>query len=395
MKKSKYRMPLVMMLIIAMVATLSLSACEKKTEEEDNTPPHNPLTGEYAEDGFDTSALDRRIVAFVIENSPDARPQWGMDDANYSPDLVLQAEVEGGITRMLWFYADDTKLPEIMGPTRSARPPFIKFSEFFDAIFIHWGMSHSSGEYIGANKIFKWHNVDHIDQMYLDDQEGMYGRDNTRDVAIEHTGIIYGDNVPATIKNEGIRTTPNEYTHLYFNDEPGPVSEDPATTVNVRFSEVADEVITWTYNEEDGLYHTSAFGNDFTRDNLLVLEDETEYITKEYYQMTGGSMTYCDYGFKGTKAKLYSKGTVKEIEWEKYKKDDDSYPVLILKDPSVDIEAAQKDKDSTAIIITPEPEEGEDEEAAAARAYAVQPLNKGKTWIGWISSNNGGYVSES
>ena len=387
MKNSKYRISLVTLLIIAMVGTLVLSACGKK-EEEPKVPPHNPLTGAYAEDGFDTSALDKRIVAFVVENTPDARPQWGMDDANYPPDLVLQAEVEGGITRMLWFYADDSKLPEIIGPTRSARPPFIKFSSLFDAIFIHWGMSHTTDVYTGADKIFEWYGVDHIDQMYLDDVEGMYGRDDTRDVAVEHTGIIYGSKVPATIKNEGIRTTPNEYTKLYFNDEPGPVSEDPATTINIRYSEIALEGMTWKYDEEDGMYHTSDFNNDFARDNLLVFEDDTDYITKDDYGL-GGSVTYCDYGFKGGKAKLYSKGTVKEIEWLI---EDDK---LILKDPSVDIEEAKKDKESTAIIITPEPEEGESEEDAAARAYAVQPINKGKTWIGWISRNNGGYVSES
>lgn len=387
MKNSKYRISLVTLLIIAMVGTLVLSACGKK-EEEPKVPPHNPLTGAYAEDGFDTSALDKRIVAFVVENTPDARPQWGMDDPDYSPDLVLQAEVEGGITRMLWFYADDSKLPEIIGPTRSARPPFIKFSSLFDAIFIHWGMSHTTDVYTGADKIFEWYGVDHIDQMYLDDVEGMYGRDDTRDVAVEHTGIIYGSKVPATIKNEGIRTTPNEYTKLYFNDEPGPVSEDPATTINIRYSEIALEGMTWKYDEEDGMYHTSDFNNDFARDNLLVFEDDTDYITKDDYGL-GGSVTYCDYGFKGGKAKLYSKGTVKEIEWLI---EDDK---LILKDPSVDIEEAKKDKESTAIIITPEPKEGESEEDAAARAYAVQPINKGKTWIGWISRNNGGYVSES
>ena len=388
MKKNKYRISLVMLLIIAMVGTLVLSACGKKSDEP-QVPPHNPFTGEYADDGFDTDALERRNVAIVIENAPDARPQWGMDDPEYSPDMVLQGEVEGGITRMLWFYADYNKLPEVLGPTRSARPPFVQFSRFFDSIFIHWGMSHSSENYTGANKIFEWYEIDHIDQMYLDDQEGMYGRDDTRAVNVEHTGIIYGSKVPQTIKNEGIRTEPKEYTRLYFNDEPGPVSEDAATTVNVRFSEVADEVVTWTYNEEDGLYHTSSFDNDFTRDNLLVLEDNTEYITKDYYEMTGGSVTYCDYLFSGGKAKLYSKGTVKEIEWER------DHGKLVLKDPGVDIEEAQKDKESTAIIVTPEPEEDETEEDAAARAYAAQPLNKGKTWIGWISANNGGYVNES
>ena len=392
MKNSKHRsFLLVMLLIIAMVtAVTALSACSKNEEAEKEIPPHNAFTGATEEDGYDTAATERRSIAVVIENSPDARPQWGMDDPDYSPDMVLQGEVEGGITRMLWFYDDYEKLPEIMGPTRSARPPYILFADLFDSIFIHWGMSHSSENYLGANKIFEWYGIDHINQMELDDQEGMYGRDDTRpDVNVEHTGIIYGDKVPATIKNEGIRTTPREsVTTLYFNEEAAPVSEDPATTVNVRYSEIAMEGSTWKYNEEDEMYHTSDFDNDFARDNLIVLEDDTEYITKEDYGL-GGSVTYCDYQLGGGKAKLYSKGTVKEIEWAV---EDNK---LILKDPSVDIEEAQKDKESTAIIITPEPEDGEDEEAAAARAYAVQPLNKGKTWIGWISRNNGGSVSES
>jgi hypothetical protein len=101
----------------------------------------------------------------------------------------------------------------------------------------------------------------------------------------------------------------------------------------------------------------------------------------------GSSVTYCDYKLAGGKGQLFMQGTVKDIEWvvEDGK--------LILKDPSVDIEAAKKDKESTAVIITPEPKDGESEEDAEARAYAVQPLNKGKIWVGWISRNNGGSVS--
>ena len=389
MKNRHYRLSLVMLLIIAMVGTLVLSACGKKEEELPPAPPHNALTGEQEEDGYDKSASDRRIAAFVVENSVDARPQWGLDDENYSPDMVVQGEVEGGITRTLWLYADYEKLPEIIGPTRSARPPFIRFSELFDSIFIHWGMSHSKGDYVGATTVFKQDNVDHINQMTLDDQEGLFGRDQTRSTAIEHRGIIYGDKVAATIENEGFRTNPKDYTEFLFNEEAAPAGEKSAANVSVTYSEQADEPTVWTYDESDGKYHTKSFENDFVRDNLLVLYDDTEYITKDDYQGggMGSSVTYCDYKLAGGKGQLFMQGTVKDIEWvvEDGK--------LILKDPSVDIEAAKKDKESTAVIITPEPEDGESEEDAEARAYAVQPLNKGKIWVGWISRNNGGSVS--
>jgi len=135
-----------MLLCVTMVGTTLLASCGEPEPEEPAPLPSNSLTGFTTADGYDESADDRRVVAFVVENTPDARPQWGMDDENYSPDIVLQGEVEGGITRMLWFYADYEKLPEIIGPTRSARPPYIRFSELFDAIFIHWGMSHSKGD---------------------------------------------------------------------------------------------------------------------------------------------------------------------------------------------------------------------------------------------------------
>lgn len=401
MKNSMYKISLVMLLCITMVGTALLTSCGKDPTETSELP-HNSLTGALEEDGYDPAADDMRVAAFVVENAPDARPQWGMDDPNYSPDIVLQGEVEGGITRTLWFYADYEKLPEIIGPTRSARPPFIRFSELFDSVFIHWGMSHSKGDYVGATTVFRRDNVDHINQMTLDDVEGMYGRDTTRAVNVEHRGIIYGDKVPQTIKNEGIRTTPEEYTKLYFNAEAKPAGEEAAAQIGVKYSDKAFEDTYWKYDEEDGLYHTSDFENDFARENLLVLYDDTEYITKDDYQGGGGgSVTYCDYALGGGQGKLFSQGTVKDIEWAV----EDGK--LILKDPDTDVEtattandeafqAAKDNKEETYtkpyVVVTPE---GEDEEEAAANGYVVQTLNKGKTWIGWISKNNGGKVSVS
>lgn len=410
MKKDKNKFLLVMLLCITLIGTTLLSACTEPDPEEPEPPASNALTGETAEQGYDEAAAGRRVAAFVVENAPDARPQWGMDDENYAPDIILQAEVEGGITRTLWFYADYEKLPEIIGPTRSARPPFVKFSELFDSIFIHWGMSHSKGDYIGAKEVFKTDNVDHIDQMYLDDQEGMYGRDTTRAVNVEHRGIIYGSKVPATIKNLGFRTEPEEYTKLCFNRVTEPVSETAASQIGVKYSERAYEDTYWTYNEEDGMYHTANFENDLCRENLLVLIDDTEYITKEGYEGPGsaGSVTYCDYKLNGGDGKLFSKGTVKDIKWQVV---DGKLEII---DPSTDAETAQAANDEAYAaaleeakasedgtwpiynkytIVSPEDSEDMSEEEVLANSYVLQNLNAGKTWIGWISKNNGGSVS--
>lgn len=411
MKKDRHKLLLVMLLCIAMIGTALLSACSEPDPEEPEAPASNPLTGETAEEGYDEASAERRIAAFVVENAPDARPQWGMDDPDYSPDIILQGEVEGGITRTLWFYADYEKLPEIIGPTRSARPPFVKFSELFDSIFIHWGMSHSKGDYIGAKTVFKRDNVDHIDQMYLNDQEGMYGRDQSRAVNIEHRGIIYGEKVPATIKNEGFRTEPKDFTRLCFNRVTEPVSETPATQIGVKYSERAYEDTYWKYDEGDGMYHCADFENDLVRENLLVLMDETEYITKEGYEGPGsaGSVTYCDYKLKSGDGKLFSEGTVKDIKWQVV---DGKLEII---DPSTDaetaqaandeahaaaLEAAKESEDGTwpiynkYTIVSPDNEDGEmSDEEVLANSYVLQNFNAGKTWIGWISRNNGGSVA--
>ena len=394
MKNSKLLAGFVIVLALACGAgAFLMTACSdtSTTSQEEVAPPEpepitNPLTGATAEQGYDESIIDeQRIVAFVVENSPDARPQWGMDDEQYPPDIVLEGEVEGGITRTLWFYADFNKLPEQIGPMRSARPPFIRFSECFDAIFIHWGQSHSKGDYVGASTVFKDDVVDHINQMSFSNECGLYDRDHSRGVSAEHTGIVYGDKVKAAIDEYGCRKHPETPTELLFNETAEPMSDILANEINLDFSDRTNwETKHWTYNEEDQMYHTDAFKNDFKRDNLLVLFDDTEYITKANYEGPGstGSVTYCDYALGGGEGKLFSLGTVKNIEWQI-----DSDKKLYL----IDADATKAARDAAEAKAAEEGLTEEEIKAAGDAAEVVYAgLNPGRTWIGWASQNNGG-----
>ena len=390
MKKPIILLVIMSLLVIGAGGAMVLTSCsgddKPKAEKPKPEPIVNPLTGATAEEGYDEDAANRRVVAFVVENAPDARPQWGMDDKEYSPDMILEGEVEGGITRTLWLYADYRKLPKQIGPMRSARPPFIRFSEFFDSIFIHWGQSHSKGEYVGANEVFKTDKVDHINQMKFADEAGMYDRDHSRNVSSEHTGIVYGDKVEAAIEEKGCRKKPHEYTKLSFNKTAKPMSDKRADEVSVVFSDRTDwEDKKWTYDEEDQQYHTDSFDNDLKRDSLLILEAKTEYITKENYEGPGGasSVTYCDYDMGGGKGKLISQGTVKDIEWKK--KDGKLLLIDVAATEAANAKAAQEaaenpQKDEEGNIVEPAP------------ITVEAKLNKGKTWVGWISNNHGGKV---
>ena len=147
MKNSKNKKIIIavvaVIVVVAIAVGIYFGVSRNKKEPETTTEPttaattaapviiKNPLTGEV---DYNDSAVGKRPVAVVVENSPQARPQYNMD----SPDIIVEGEVEGGITRMLWLYADMTDLPEQVGPTRSARPSFVQFSQFFDCIYIHF-----------------------------------------------------------------------------------------------------------------------------------------------------------------------------------------------------------------------------------------------------------------
>ncbi|MBQ6621265.1 MAG: DUF3048 domain-containing protein [Mogibacterium sp.] len=396
-KKSFFALAFTLLFALSVLLMTACSAGEpgEPEPEPEPEPITNPLTGETAEAGFDEDAINRRVVAFVVENTPDARPQWGMDDEQYSPDIILEGEVEGGITRTLWMYADYNKLPEQIGPMRSARPPYIRFSELFDAIFIHWGQSTTENGYIGANTVFKEDGVDHINQMSFADECGMYDRDYSRNVSSEHTGIVYGAKVPDAIAEKDFRTTPEEYTLLQFNKTAEPMSEVRADEVYLDYSTRTDwETTVWTYNEEDQKYHTDNFYNNLTRDNLLILFDQTEYIEKTNYHGTGSSCIYCDYKLAGGTGKLISQGTVKDIEWKVEGGKLILIDVAATKAAQEEAAAAEEEEETAnAKKNDKKSDEAEGEEAEEAEPILIEAkLNPGKTWIGWASANNGGHV---
>ncbi|MEW6610142.1 MAG: DUF3048 domain-containing protein [Patescibacteria group bacterium] len=76
-----------------------------------------------------------RPFAVVIDNAPEARPQYGLSKA----DLVYETLTEGGVTRLLALYSSQQPLQ--IGPIRSARPYLIRQAQDWDAAFIHSGGS--------------------------------------------------------------------------------------------------------------------------------------------------------------------------------------------------------------------------------------------------------------
>ena len=75
-------------------------------------PPIAPLTGLPDPGG---ASLHRAALTIKVENTPMARPQWGIEHA----DVVYEEIVEGGITRLAAIF--NSQVPARVGPVRSVR----------------------------------------------------------------------------------------------------------------------------------------------------------------------------------------------------------------------------------------------------------------------------------
>jgi len=95
----------------------------------------------------------QRGVAVVIDNTVEARPQSGLDQA----EVVVEFPVEGGLTRLLAIMSDDNI--ELVGPIRSARPYIVYLAQEYNSILVHAGGSDEALELIAKEKI------DHLDEI--------------------------------------------------------------------------------------------------------------------------------------------------------------------------------------------------------------------------------------
>lgn len=91
--------------------------------------PRSPLSGELL------TNPSKRVYGVMIDNHPEARPQYGLSQA----EIVYNIETEANIPRFFaLFYSGDIKL---IGPIRSLRPYFIDYALENKAMIIRYGGS--------------------------------------------------------------------------------------------------------------------------------------------------------------------------------------------------------------------------------------------------------------
>lgn len=275
---------------------------ESVPEEPEDTGPRNPLTGE---EGFAESTVGLRPVTVMINNIGQALPQRGLAAA----DVIFEAVVEGGITRMMGVYADIDQIPYV-GPVRSARHYYVSFSEGLNALYTHFGGSPTAYDYISS------YGVDDVDGQYCTSafykdtwRAQTYGR--------EHSFFIDGETIRAQAESEGI-SLEGEYQPLFdFSYDEVLVPEDGvADDVFVPFS--GSYNAEFFYDETTGVYTKYRNGQEhIDADTEEVITFENVLILYTTVTALGDGSERRNLDLSSGSGWYVSAGGREEISWEK------------------------------------------------------------------------------
>jgi hypothetical protein len=232
---------------------------------------------------------DYKPLIMVMSNQPEARPHWGMSEA----DIVYEAVYYNpSHTRYTLVYNDNK--PDMAGALRSARTFSASLRQEWDCPFVFWGWQTLAGtsvsEYFKQHKVDEKFQINGITNKYEDvltRSTGQYARVNPHN-AIANLAAIASKYYP-------------DYTprnHAYKFSETVQSGYDSAVAVNVNYGE--DYNPTYTYNEAQRVYERSYngqaqvdgyTGKRITAANVIVQRVKLSFFnhtsSRPVYELTG------------------------------------------------------------------------------------------------------------
>lgn len=190
----------------------------------------------------------RRPMAVMVNNHVLARPQTGLSQA----DIIYEAVAEGGISRFLAVF--HSKVPEKVGPVRSARKYYVDFAKENDAWFGHWGGAATANE-ANVYDYMRGIYVSSIDAMWAG--SSAFWRDFSKPVPTEHTGYTA---IPKLYET-GYRQYPDQVKELrplpatWSFKEDAPASKRPeGGSLSFNFWDLPDFKVVWDYDKISNSY---------------------------------------------------------------------------------------------------------------------------------------------
>lgn len=278
----------------------------------------------------------RRPLYVMIENTPDARPQSGLSDA----DIVFEAVAEGGITRFgAMFYCQVQIADTILAPIRSARTYFVDWASGFNLpLYVHVGGANEPGptDALGQIANYGWNNQNDMNQFSIGYPTFVrdFNRIPGKEIATEHTMVTSTEklwavaskrgwtNMSPSRKISGKTVGGSDWKEGYkgWTFEDGKASQGSATAINYDFwSGYQDYAVSWQYDAASNTYKRSEAGSphlDMNDQSQIAASNVVILYTKE----TGpiNDKKHMLYGTTGTgKALIFKNGQAVEATWSK------------------------------------------------------------------------------
>ena len=242
----------------------------------------NPFTGLPMEK--DVSTL--RPYVFMCNNISVAMPHVGTSRS----DMIFEMMEEGGITRMMVFFADPSDVP-VIGSIRSARAYNVDTAMGYDAFLVHCGNSDEATDMIAG------YGMQDIDQMlggYLPDA---FYRDSWRseNLGNEHSLMAVGGSIVGSAAQMGYRLAHEEgYDISYgliFSDEAN--QQVTGTANNIVVTYAGGKTSSFTYDEAASSYYMSQYGEEYLDNNQerVPFANVIEIDANTYLQSDGLHLT--------------------------------------------------------------------------------------------------------
>ena len=289
-------------LLVALVLSLVLAACGGGKEAETAKPDSQPVEG-----GTKLAALwpltglpvtgstpDRPVLVAKIDNTSSSRPQIGLKKA----DLITEALVEGGMTRLAVFFY--SQLPGVVGPVRSMRASDIGIVKPAHGVLVASGAAPPTIGRLKAAKI----------TFFTEGGPG-YFREGSR--KSPYNLMVNLPQLAKTVAKKAV--VPASY--LPWGEEGDFTGGRPAKGIDAVFSR--SHTTSWRY--QGGKYENqnsfAESGSQFTPDSVLVLR--VRQGDAGYLDPAGNPVPETIYSGKGSMM-LFHKGQVVSGTWQKTSK---------------------------------------------------------------------------
>ncbi len=247
---------------------------------------------------------NKRYIAVMINNIDEAMPQSDIEQA----DIIYEAVVEGGITRLMALYSDTTGLEKI-GPIRSARHYYDRATIGMDAIYVHVGQS------IFAEADFEnFPLIEDINGSY----DGGFFRDESR--VAPHNCYITADAIEEQIKDKGYSRTKRsnaERMFLYYDKDTELKDGQKAEKVTCAFH--SGRQPWFEYDAKEKVYKRFQYGTEQIDDqtgNQLAFKNLLIKITP--YPLVSGTESMMDPITEGSGEGYYATdGKIIPVTWSR------------------------------------------------------------------------------